>query len=169
MQSWGDFESAAPEFATAARRLLIGPDGVAIGFLATASRGGTPHMAPVCPIFSGTNLYLSAASRTPKVRDLRANPRYSLHAFLGPNDEELQLLGSSYEVISETERDTVHKAIRFGSFDIEHPIFRLSIHAAVWVYWERVGQPDTRAVRKRWQSEASTINPGDEHGENTWS
>ena len=169
MQSWGDFESAAPEFATAARRLLIGPDGAAIGFLATASQDGTPHMPPVCPIFAGINLYLSAASRTPKVRDLRANPRYSLHAFLGPKDEELQLLGSSYEVISETERDAVRKAIRFGSFDVEHPIFRLSILGAVWVYWERVGQPDTRAVRKRWQSEASAINPGDEHGENTWS
>ena len=167
MQSWGDFESAAPEFATAARRLLIGPDDVAIGFLATASQGGTPHMAPVCPIFAGTNLYLSAASRTPKVRDLRANPRYSLHAFLGPNDEELQLLGSSYEVISETERDAVHKAIRFGSFDVEHPIFRLSIHAAVWVYWEKAGQPDTRAVRKRWQSRTRAIDSGDERGEKT--
>jgi len=169
LQSWGDFESAAPEFATAARRLLIGPDGVAIGFLATASQDGTPHMAPVCPIFAGTNLYLSAATRTPKVRDLRANPRYSLHAFLGPDDEEFQLLGSSYEVISETERDAVHKAIRFGSFDVEHPIFRLSILGAVWVYWEKVGQPDTRAVRKRWQSKTRAVHSGDERGEKTWS
>jgi len=162
LQSWGEFESAAPDFAIAARRLLIGPDGVAIGFLATASQGGAPHMAPVCPIFAGTNLYLSAASKTPKVRDLRANPRYSLHAFLAPNDEEFQLLGFSYEVTSATERNTVHEAIRFGSFDVEHPIFRLSIHGALWVYWEKAGQPDTRAVRKRWQSEVSAVTSVDE-------
>ena len=167
MPNWGDFESAAPEFATAARRLFIGPDGIAIGFFATASQDGTPHMAPVCPIFAGTNLYLSAASRTPKVRDLRRNPRYSLHAFLGANDEEFQLLGSSYEVPSEAERDAIHQAIRFGSFDVEHPIFRLSIHGALWVYWEKAGQPDTRAVRKRWQSEASAVHSADERRGNT--
>ena len=37
--SWAEFEQAAPEQAAAGRRLLVGADGVAIGFLATAVAG----------------------------------------------------------------------------------------------------------------------------------
>jgi hypothetical protein len=28
------------------------------------------------------------------------------------------------------------------------PIFRLVVERVLWVHWERVGQPDTRAVRR---------------------
>jgi hypothetical protein len=44
----------------------------------------------------------------------------------------------------------VHDAIPFPSFQRTDPIFRLSVERALWVYWERAGQPDTRAVRRRW-------------------
>jgi hypothetical protein len=48
--SWAEFESAAPDFAAASRRLRIGADGVAIGFLATAGfhRPGQPDTKAVC-------------------------------------------------------------------------------------------------------------------------
>lgn len=157
MRSWSEFESAAPEFAAAARSLFVGSDGVAIGFLATASLLGAPHLAPVCPIVSGTDLYLSAATGTPKVRDLRDNPAYALHSFLGASDEEFQLHGYATEVTSPTECKAVHEAIRFGSFDVNHPIFRLSIYRALWVYWEKPGQPDTKAIRKRWAYDSSAV------------
>jgi len=157
MQSWKAFEAAAPDYANAAHRLFVGSDGAAIGFLATASPDGTPHIAPVCPIFAGDDLYLSAVTHTPKVRDLRDNPSFALHSFLGPDDEEVQLIGLASEVTAETERNAVHDAIQFGSFDKTHPVFRLSIRAALWVYWENAGKPDTRAVRKRWGPSASAI------------
>jgi hypothetical protein len=150
MPSWSEFQSSAPEFATAARRLFRGSDGVSIGFLATSGPDGTPHIATVCPIFAGSDLYLSAVGSTPKVRDLIANPAYSLHAFLGPNDEELQLRGVVTEVVDSSELDSVHKAIPFGSFDRAHPVFRLFIRHCLWVHWERAGQPDTKAIRRRW-------------------
>lgn len=150
MANWAAFEAAAPDFAAAARRLLVGADGVAIGFLATVSRQARPHLSPVCPIFCGDELYLSAGAHTGKVTDLRANGAYVLHAFLGANDEELQIAGQATEVLSEPERTAVHAAIRFASFNRSDPIFRFTIERALWVYWERVGQPDTRAIRKRW-------------------
>ena len=75
--------------AAAARRLLVGDDGVAIAFLATARRDGRPHLSPVCPIFCDADLFLSASERTPKVRDLRDGGGFVLHAFLGEHDEEL--------------------------------------------------------------------------------
>lgn len=152
MTSWAEFERLAPDFAEAARRLLIGSDGVAIAFLATVTRANTPRLAPVCPIFCGDHVYLSAGARTPKVRDLRAKKVYAIHAFLGKNDEELQFSGASSEVTDARERAAVHEAIPFPAFDERDPIFRLVVERVLWVHWERVGQPDTRAVRKHWVS-----------------
>ena len=40
MRDWAAFEALAPDFAAAARRLLTGADGVAIGFLATVGSAG---------------------------------------------------------------------------------------------------------------------------------
>jgi hypothetical protein len=153
--SWSEFETSAPEFGAAARRLFVGADGVAIGFLATASARGAPHLSPVCPIFAGEHVYLSAGARTPKVADLRASGAYVLHAFLAANDEEFQLAGRALEVHDPSERAAVHAAIPFAAFQSADPIFRLGIERALWVHWERVGQPDTKAVRRRWPRDPS--------------
>ena len=150
MSSWASFERDAPEFGSAGRRLLVGADGVAIAFLATVGRDGSPHLSPVCPIFSGENLYLSAGGRTPKAADLRDSGGYVLHGFLGADDEEFQIAGRAVYVSDAAEREQVHRAIAFGSFDVTDPIFLLSIDRALWVYWERVGQPGTKAIRRRW-------------------
>lgn len=113
MVSWAQFEAAAPDGAAHGRRLLVGPDGVAIAFLATVSRQGLPRLSPVCPIFCGVHLYVSAGRRTPKVADLRATGAYVLHAFLGPDDAEFQIAGHATEVDDVTERSEVHRAIAF--------------------------------------------------------
>jgi hypothetical protein len=148
--SFAVFAASAPDLAAAARRLFVGADGVAIGFLATASAEGRPHLAPVCPVFCGDDLYVVAAARSPKAADLRERGAFALHAFLGANDEELQLAGAAAEVTHAEERAAVHAAIPFASFDRADPIFRLGVERALWVYWERPGQPDTRAARRRW-------------------
>lgn len=148
--SWGEFERAAPELGAAGRRLLVGPDGVAIGFLASVSAASIPHLSPVCPIFCGAELYLCAGAHTPKAGDLRASRAYVLHALLGADDEEFQVAGRAAEVLGADERGKVHEAIPFAAFQRTDPIFRLSVERALWVHWERVGQPDTRALRRRW-------------------
>lgn len=148
--SWSALEADAAELGAAGRRLLVGDDGVAIAFLATASAEAQPHLAPVCPIFCDGHLHLCAAGKTVKVDDLRASGAFVLHAFLGPHDEEFQLAGVAHEVTDAAERARVHAAIPFAGFDREDPIFRLGLERALWVHWERVGQPDTKPVRRRW-------------------
>jgi len=81
----------------AARRRLVGSDGVAIGFLATVSARGEPRLAPVCPIFFGDHIYINAVGHTRKVDELRNQRAYALHAFLGENDEEIQVGGTATE------------------------------------------------------------------------
>ena len=150
MSSWTEFAESAPDFAAAGKRLLVGEDGVAIAFLGTAQPAGILHLAPVCPVFCGPELYLSAAAKSPKVRDLRTDGRYALHAFLGPNDEEFQLRGTATATVDAAERARVHEAIPFPSFERDDPIFRFAINSVLWAFWERVGQPDTQVVRRRW-------------------
>jgi len=152
MRSWAEFERQAPELAAAGRRRLVGSDGAAIGFLATCSPSGGPRIAPVCPIYCGDHLYLSAVGATPKARDLRENGRFTLHAFLGANDEEFQIAGEAAEVLDPRERSDVHAAIPFASFERDDPVFRLAFSRALWAFWERVGQPDTRPVRRCWSA-----------------
>lgn len=148
--SFAAFAAAAPDLAAAARRLLVGADGVAIGFLATVGAAGRPHLGPVCPVFCGDDLFVVATAKTPKVSDLRSNGAFVLHAFLGANDEELQLAGTAEEVEDVAARAAVHEAIPFASFIRSDPIFRLRVERALQVFWERVGEPDTRPVRRRW-------------------
>jgi hypothetical protein len=151
--SWRELSQRAPELAEAGRRLLVGADGIAIAFLATAARGG-PHLSPVCPVFSGTGLFVVAAAATPKARDLRTRGRFALHAFLGASDEEFQVAGRAREVEDAAERAQVHRDVRFAAFDRADPIFELAIERALWVHWERPGQPGTRAIRQRWRAGA---------------
>ena len=147
--NWRDFAVAAPDFAAAGERLLTQESNVAIGFLATVGR--QLHLAPVCPIFCGPGVYLSVGRTTPKRRDLEEDGRYVLHAFLAANDEEFRVAGRAVRIDAADERTQVHEAIRFGAFDREDPIFRLDIDSSMWGYWENVGRPGTRPIRRIWR------------------
>lgn len=114
--------------------------------------GGRPHLSPVCPIFAAGRVYLSVPSGARKRRDLAGGGRYVLHAFLGPDDEEFAIAGRAREVTAEDERDAVHAAIRFGSFNRSHPVFRLDIESCHWVLWEDAGQPATRRQVRRFRA-----------------
>ena len=136
---------------------MVQPNGVAIGFLATI--GDELHLAPVCPILCGESMYLSVGRSTPKRRDLDRDGRYVLHAWLGENDEEFRIEGRAAIVGAESERGAVHAAIRFGAFDRSDPIYRLDIRRAMWGYWENVGRPGTRAVRRFFDVERGAYGP----------
>ena len=149
MVSWSAFASSTEVLAASGRRLLGGADGNPIAFLATASPTGNPRLAPVCPIFSGDDLFLSIAQSSPKCSDLRTTGRYTLHAFLGENDEEFQISGGAALLQNPAEIAAVHKDIPF-TYQTQDPVFRLDIQRALWCFWENVGQPDTRPIRQLW-------------------
>jgi len=144
--SFAALEAAAPAFGAAGRRLLEGE----VAFIATVSRAGNPRLAPFCPIFSGDHVYVSSGAKTAKRHDLQNDGRFVLHALLGRNDEEFQLAGRGVLVADAAERARVHADIRF-QFDPGDPIFRLEIERALWGHWEKVGQPGTYPVRKRYR------------------
>ena len=108
MASWSVFAARAPELAHAGRRLHEGPDGVAVAYLCTSARDGSPRVAPVCPIFALGDLYVCATTQSPKRRDLERDGRFCLHAALGANDEEFQVSGRAQRVLDGAEIASVH-------------------------------------------------------------
>lgn len=155
MISWKKFSQLKPDWALAAKRLRLQPgstpDPNGIGFIATVAKDGRPRMAPVCPIYAMDNLWLSVSRRTVKAHDLQNDGRYTLHAFLGENDEEFQISGFARIVENEKEKVDVQNAITF-QYDPADFIFELTLVRAVWAYWINPGQPGTRVVKQTWQS-----------------
>jgi hypothetical protein len=149
--SWAELARRDPSLTAAGERLLSTGGGAAIGFLATGSSHGSPHLAPVCPITCDDWLYLSIGVDSPKRRDLDGNGRYVLHAFLGVDDEEFQMTGRAERVDDPVQRQRVQSVIPFGAFGRDDPIYRLWIERALHGYWIDVGQPGTRPVRRRWR------------------
>ena len=156
MASWLALEKQAPELAAAGWRLFH-RGRVAIGFVATVDRRGGPRLAPVCPIFANGHVNLSVGSHTPKTNDLREDGRFVLHAFLGAEDEEFQIAGHAIEVQDPDERASVLRAIPFGAYSVEDPIFSLDLQRCLHVRWENVGRPDTRAIRKNWTAASGIV------------
>ena len=163
MASWIQLEGQAPELAAAGWRLFHRGGRVAIGFLATVARHGAPRLAPVCPIFANENVYVSVGAHTPKQKDLLWNGRFVLHAFLGTGDEEFQVTGRALEVADPDARAAVLRAIAFGAYSVADPIFLLDLQQGLHVRWENVGQPDTRAIRRRWTASSGIVR------ESSWS
>jgi len=46
--------------------------------VATRSRGGVPHVVPVCHVFDGEKLYFASAGKAQKIQNLRANPQIAV-------------------------------------------------------------------------------------------
>ena len=146
MLGWREFEQVAPQIAEVGERLLYREKSGEVAILATIDGDGRPCVAPICPIFSDSGLYLLAAARTPKVRHLVARPTFALHALVGADDLEFQISGAACVVVEEEERAAVIADVPFSSFDPTDPIFELTFDRALAVVWPSV---DVRQVL-RW-------------------
>ncbi len=146
MATWQTFEQSAPPLAAAGKRLLYHPEHGEVGIFATLDAGGAPRLAPLCPIFTATGIYILVAATTPKRRHLDADPRYALHAQVGASDEEFQIRGLARPVHEADERTRVLDAVTYDSFERRDPIFELDVQHALWVTWEEPGAP----VRHAW-------------------
>jgi hypothetical protein len=146
MVRWERFEREAPELAARGKKLI---QGQYLAFLATVRSDGRPRLHPVCPVFADGGLYVATRPVSPKVRDLRSNEFYALHAMLGADDEEFLIFG---KVAREESADTI-EAMRCAAkhtIRTDDLIFEFLIEKCLWGVWENVGKPDTFAHRKRW-------------------
>lgn len=97
MATWAELAREEPEMAAAGER-LINQYGVGLGFLATIRPDGGPRIHPICPVITDGGLY-AFLGESPKLKDIRRNGKYALHAFLPEdNDDEFYLTGTAAEI-----------------------------------------------------------------------
>jgi hypothetical protein len=77
MVSWGEFESAEPEFAARVRRLL---DAHKVKILATLRSDGSPRTSGVELDLADGELVFGSMPGARKGADLRRDPRFALHS-----------------------------------------------------------------------------------------
>ena len=140
LPTWREFAQRRPGLAALGKRMLWGDGDGQVAWLAT--RGpGAPGIAPVCPIFAGTGLYLLITADSPKVRDLSLDGSYALHAQLGEQDLEFQIGGRVRIISDPRQRESVMAAIPFKHYDPGDCLYELRIGRALSVSWNDSGKP----------------------------
>jgi hypothetical protein len=84
--SWGEFAALRPDLSGPGEALLY-QFGVGLGFLATVRPDGGPRLHPMCPVMLGDRLVAHIVP-SPKRDDLDRDPRYALHSFPVPDNED---------------------------------------------------------------------------------
>ena len=157
MATWAEFAKGAPELAALGSDLR---DAFGLAFLATVRKDGSPRIHPVCPFVVRGRLFIATNAKSPKRRDLTRDGRYVLHMLPGDNDAEFQVRGQAHFVDdTETRAMILAEGPEAGAqpdgallnIEPEELLFEYDIQEAMMAYWEHVGQPDTRPVRKRWR------------------
>ncbi len=109
MATWSELEAGRPELMARARALFLieqpdAPGPAGLGYLATIRPDGGPRVHPISPTVLDGRLYAYIVGRSPKVRDLRGDPRFALHSWPVPfgvdsfDDEEVAFTGRAVEV-----------------------------------------------------------------------
>ena len=156
MATWAEFAEAAPEMAALGLELRAK---FGLAFLATVRKDRSPRLHPVCPFIVRGRLFIATSPKSPKRYDLKRDGRYVLHMLPGKNDAEFQVRGRARFVTdAETKTMVLAEGPEAGiqpdgallNLKPEELLFEYDIEEAMMAYWENVGQPDTRPVRKKW-------------------
>jgi hypothetical protein len=84
---WSRLRLARPEQADAGKALLY-QFGVGLAFLGTVRPDGGPRLHPVCPLLTDDGLY-AFVDPSLKREDLHRDPRYALHSYPSPHNEDV--------------------------------------------------------------------------------
>jgi Pyridoxamine 5'-phosphate oxidase len=144
---WPQFAAAEPELAARGWELLAEQHGYV--FLATVRADGSPRLHPIVPILGDRGPVVAVKQGSPKLADIRREPRIALHStVLPPADEEFSIRGILREVIGPDAR----QAAVAGSDTAVPPdvmvLFELDLVDVGWATWPEQGRP----LRERWRA-----------------
>lgn len=142
---WTEFRRDEPELARAGARLLAEQHGYA--YLATVRPDGSPRIHPVAPIVIDNGLFIAVQRRSPKLADLRRDPRLGLHACVHPpRDEEFAIRGLGHFIDDVDQRHAVAERARNGARLTETMVLvEIDLIEVSWTRW-----PNGQANHTRW-------------------
>ena len=149
MAGWGEFAEAEPDLAARGERLLR----VGIAYIATTAKDGSPRVHPFTPLIGGGRLLALFGTHTVKYSNLLRDPRLSVHAILGKDDEEFLLIGSA--AVSDDWATRMQAAIEAKKINMTSKndvAFELTFDRVHWAIWEGLGTPDIRRKAKMWHA-----------------
>ena len=149
MASWGEFAEAEPDLAARGERLLR----FGIAYIATTAKDGSPRVHPFTPLIGGGRLLALFGTHTVKYSNLLRDPRLSVHANLGKDDEEFLLIGSA--AVSDDWATRMQAAIEAKKINMTSQndvAFELTFDRVHWAIWEGLGTPDIRRRAKMWHA-----------------
>jgi len=171
MPSWEEFAAEAPEVVAVAAALWPGivalnrlevpratGDVFDIAYLASVRRDGGPRLHPFCPVLAAGRLFAAIPRSSPKGWDLRRDPRCVIHALPGVDDAELCIRALASEVTDDDLRAVVRGTVERGGIGgmtetvSNDPLFEFDLQQVDVARWLDVGQPGTRAERRRWRA-----------------
>ncbi|SRR6266540_5101714 len=142
---WPEFAKLEPELAARGRELLAEAHGYV--FLATIRRDGSPRLHPIVPILSDRGLIIAVKQTSPKLADIRRDPRIALHStVLPPDDEEFSIRGIVHEVRGDEARQA---AVAASGTDMPPDVmllFEVELIRVGWATWPEQGKP----IRQHW-------------------
>jgi hypothetical protein len=94
--SWLEFARTQPQLAAAGKELLY-QYGVGLAYISTVRPDGGPRLHPICPVVSDFGLHALLVP-SPKMNDLKRDPRFALHSFATPENEDAFYLTGKVEV-----------------------------------------------------------------------
>jgi hypothetical protein len=144
---WNAFADQSPDLAARGRTLLNERHGYA--YLATVAADSSPRVHPVAPIIGENGLFVAVAHGSPKLADLRRDPRVALHSsVLPPGDEEFSVRGFAREVTDTGRRAAATSGATGGAQPTDAmALFEIDLVEVGWARWEQ-GRP----TRKRWNA-----------------
>lgn len=150
MVTWRAFQEEAGELASFGRERIDGQ----VSFLATVRPDGGPRVHPVTPWIVDGHLYVRMYRTSPKVADLRRDPRYALHSMMDNDDGvggEFSLTGRADEVDDPGATSTAFASI--GETVGERPLalFELGVDGVMTTQY--VGD---ETERRRWRGRQAT-------------
>lgn len=149
--AWDAFVAADPSLAQAARRLL-GRSGTDEGLLATVRGADLPRIHPVYVGFVAGRLVTVVLAGSVKLRDLREDGRYALHAHQDPAvPHELLLRGRAVELAG----DIRGVVVAGWSFDVAASDGVFELRVARVTLGERADAEAWPPVYRSWRAPAS--------------
>jgi hypothetical protein len=146
--TWGEFAAAEPDLAEHGAKLL----GEGVAFIGTTAIDGSPRVAPFTPLICDDRLVALLGKQTVKYQCLLRDPRFSIHAVLGPSDEEFMILGQA--TASDDWATRIRAAIEARKINMTSKndvAFEFRLHFAHWAIWHGLGTPNIHRESKSWR------------------
>ena len=147
--SWKEFAHQAPELASLGferfnRRIV---------YLATIKKDGSPRLHPVTPSIGEGRLFMFTEPSSPKIRDLRRDPRYAMHCAVGGGAPLFEyLISGSAELITDPElREKMAAIMNAPVVDESYALFEFQVERVLVVDYDQ----DKNRLISRWSRAVS--------------